>query len=70
MLQKPLSQMGRMEKFGAICRSLTWKFGRKFLPWNWFAKKRLTDVYMGDPYLADVMQFEPVKSGAGIPVVA
>jgi len=70
MLQKPLSQMGRMEKFGAICRSLTWKFGRKFLPWNWFAKKRLTDVYMGDPYLADVMQFEAIKSGAGIPVVA
>ncbi|CAG1000176.1 hypothetical protein ARNL5_04035 [Anaerolineae bacterium] len=70
MLEKPFAEMGRMECFFAIVRSMTWKFGRKLLPWNWFAKKRLTDVYMGDPYMADVMGFEEIKNAAGIPVVA
>lgn len=69
MLHKPLREMGGFEKFGAICRSLAWKFGRKLAFWNWFRRKpRLTDIYMNDPYLADVMSLKAVKEG--IPLAA
>ncbi|MCC6573841.1 MAG: ferritin-like domain-containing protein [Planctomycetes bacterium] len=56
ILDKPLAQMGRMAKFGAIVRALVGRFGRKLAFWRWFNRKTdLTNTYMADPYLADVM---------------
>ena len=69
MIDKPLAQMSRFAKFGAITRSLSWKFGRKFAFWKWFSRKpRLTDSYMSDPYLAEVMKLAEIK--AGLPIAA
>lgn len=60
ILDRPLARMGRLTKFAAIVRALAGKFGRKLAFWRWFGRKDLTQTYMADPYLADVMA---LKSG-------
>lgn len=59
ILDCPLARMGRLTKFAAIVRALAGKLGRKLAFWRWFGRKDLTQTYMADPYLADVMALKP-----------
>lgn len=69
MTNKPLAQFGKLETFGLIASSLMRKGLRKFAFWRWFGKRRLTETYMHDEYLHEVMQLAEVKNAAGIPVI-
>lgn len=69
MTQKPLAEFGRFETFRYITGALARKFARKFAFWRWFRKDRLTDTYMRDEYLHEVMQLAEVRNAAGIPVI-
>lgn len=69
MTNKPLAEFGRFETFGYIAGALARKFARKFAFWRWFRKDRLTDTYMRDEYLHEVMQLAEVRNAAGIPVI-
>jgi hypothetical protein len=69
MTTKPLAQYGRFETFRLITSALARKLLRKLAFWRWFKKRRLTDTYMRDAYLAEVMKLKEVQHAAGIPVV-
>jgi hypothetical protein len=69
MTSKPLEQYGRIETFAIITGAVTRKALRKLAFWRWFKKRRLTDTYMRDAYLAEVMKLAEVKNAAGIPVI-
>jgi hypothetical protein len=69
MTSKPLEQYGRIETFATITGAVTRKALRKLAFWRWFKKRRLTDTYMRDEYLAEVMKLAEVKNAAGIPVI-
>jgi hypothetical protein len=69
MTQKPLSEYGRLETFALICSALARKAARKLAFWRRWRRNRLTDTYMRDEYLAEVMKLAEVRNAAGIPVV-
>jgi len=69
MTQKPLAEYGRFETFRLVTGALARKGVRKLAFWRWFKKKRLTDTYMRDEYLAEVMKLKEVENAAGIPVI-
>jgi hypothetical protein len=69
MTQKPLDAYGRFETFRLITGAVARKGLRKLRFWRWFKKRRLTDTYMRDEYLAEVMKLKEVENAAGIPVV-
>jgi hypothetical protein len=69
MTEKPLEQYGRIETFAIITGAVARKTLRKLAFWRWFKKRRLTDTYMRDEYLAEVMKLAEVKNAAGIPVI-
>lgn len=66
---KPLADYGRVETFGLVVSAVARKVLRKFRFWRWFRKRRLTDTYMHDAYMAEVMKLKEVEDAAGIPVV-
>lgn len=68
MTTKPLNEYGRFETFRLISGAVTRKMLRKLAIWRRFKKRRLTDVYMKDEYLAEVMKLQEVKNAAGIPI--
>lgn len=69
MTSKPLVQYGRMETFGLVCGALARKAARKLAFWRRWRKHRLTDTYMRDEYLAEVMKLAEARNAAGIPVI-
>jgi hypothetical protein len=69
MTSKPLEQYGRIETFAIITGAVTRKALRKLAFWRWFKKRRLTDTYMRDAYLSEVMNLSEVENAAGIPVI-
>jgi hypothetical protein len=68
MTDKPLAEYGRFETFRHITGAVTRKVLRKFAFWRWFGRKRLTDTYLRDAYLAEVMKLREVENAAGIPI--
>ncbi len=69
MTSKPLEQYGSIETFAIITCAVARKGLRKLAFWRWFKKRRLTDTYMRDAYLAEVMKLAKVENAAGIPVI-
>jgi len=69
MTRKPLAQYGRLETFALICSALARKAARKLAFWRRWKQRRLTDTYMRDEYLSEVMKLAEVRDAAGIPVV-
>lgn len=66
---KPLAEYGRIESLMAITRSVAQKLLRKLNPWRRLRKRRLTDTYLKDPHLQEIMELAEVESAAGIPEV-
>lgn len=66
MTDKPLAEYSATSKFGAVVSAVARKMLRKLRFWRWFGHHSVTRTYMADPYLADVMKLDEIKSASGI----